>query len=517
MATRSSPWWSKDSLTRAFHTVSTARPVFAGRTRGSEMPSDRLQEDQPQCLSELLLPADTQIMTLPPGAVRMPAIRVMIARSESRSTMRFFNTAGPIRPEKHYCIPALERLDMDEVLRLVRDDKYFVLHAPRQTGKTSILIALQGLLNRQGYHCLYATVEGASTAGQDLERAIGTVLANLAFEARDELGDPFLDEVWPGVLAGSRSCVDGGAGALVAGVAEAARAADRRDRRLAGRIAALGAPAVARGLPQASGRLSAKRGAVRDAGHARLPHGLDGQSLQHRREVAASGGLQPGGNAGVARPAYRRDGAGVHGGGAGDGLGADPWPAVAGERAGAGGLLRERGRARPLARRDGRRHRRRAGAAHPEPGDPSGPVGAQAQGGSRAAGDRAAVERQRPPPRHQPRHRIRAGSRPDRERCAAAHRQPDLCRGDPARTDLRSPGRDRGRLGLVRRRRRRPRHGEGRRSRRSSARTRSTGRTASRTRRPGRSFCCRRFCSGCSTAAGGSNESSGWVGGASTC
>ena len=45
--------------------------------------------------------------------------------------MRFFNTAGPVKPEKHYFIPALERLDVDEALRLVRNEKYFVLHAPR--------------------------------------------------------------------------------------------------------------------------------------------------------------------------------------------------------------------------------------------------------------------------------------------------------------------------------------------------------------------------------------------------
>ena len=117
--------------------------------------------------------------------------------------MRFFNTEGPIRSEKHYCIPALERLDMDEVLRLVRDEKYFVLHAPRQTGKTSILLALQGLLNGQGYHCLYATVEAAGASGDDAEKTMRTVLASLAYEARDELDDPFLAEVWPGVLAES--------------------------------------------------------------------------------------------------------------------------------------------------------------------------------------------------------------------------------------------------------------------------------------------------------------------------
>ena len=50
--------------------------------------------------------------------------------------MRFFNTAGPVKPEDHYCIPPLERFDLEEVLALVRMKKYFVLHAPRQTGKT---------------------------------------------------------------------------------------------------------------------------------------------------------------------------------------------------------------------------------------------------------------------------------------------------------------------------------------------------------------------------------------------
>ena len=49
--------------------------------------------------------------------------------------MRFFNTAGPIQPDINYCIPPLERLDLDDVLELIRTRKYFVLHAPRQTGK----------------------------------------------------------------------------------------------------------------------------------------------------------------------------------------------------------------------------------------------------------------------------------------------------------------------------------------------------------------------------------------------
>ena len=75
--------------------------------------------------------------------------------------MRFFNTAGPIKPEWHYCIPPLERLNIDEVHALIRDAKYFVLHAPRQTGKTSALLALRDLLNAENdFHCVYVNVEG---------------------------------------------------------------------------------------------------------------------------------------------------------------------------------------------------------------------------------------------------------------------------------------------------------------------------------------------------------------------
>ena len=61
--------------------------------------------------------------------------------------VRFFNTTGPVRPERHYAVPPLSRLSLDEALGLVRTARYFVLHAPRQTGKTSVLLALQDLLN----------------------------------------------------------------------------------------------------------------------------------------------------------------------------------------------------------------------------------------------------------------------------------------------------------------------------------------------------------------------------------
>ena len=58
--------------------------------------------------------------------------------------MRAFNTAGPVRADRDYQIAPLSRIDLEEVLGLIRDEKYFVLHAPRQTGKTSALLGRPG-------------------------------------------------------------------------------------------------------------------------------------------------------------------------------------------------------------------------------------------------------------------------------------------------------------------------------------------------------------------------------------
>ena len=114
--------------------------------------------------------------------------------------MRFFNTAGPVKAEMHYCIPPLERLDAEAALKLVRTHSYFVLHAPRQTGKTSSLLALRDLLNERGYRCVYASIEGARTTRDDIREAVRVVLDSLAAEAETTLGDGFLDEAWPGML-----------------------------------------------------------------------------------------------------------------------------------------------------------------------------------------------------------------------------------------------------------------------------------------------------------------------------
>ena len=118
--------------------------------------------------------------------------------------MRRFNTEGPVRPDLHYCIAPLARLDdVDRVLGLVRDMRYFVLHAPRQTGKTSALLALRDLLNAGAagdLHCAYVNVEAAQAQRENVERAIRVIVGQMASRARAS-GDGFLYEAWPAIFA----------------------------------------------------------------------------------------------------------------------------------------------------------------------------------------------------------------------------------------------------------------------------------------------------------------------------
>ena len=79
--------------------------------------------------------------------------------------MRLFNTAGPVVPEDDYHIPPLDRVDRDEVLSLIKGKRYFILHAPRQTGKTSALRALMKDLNESGrYRAAYVNVGSGQAA-----------------------------------------------------------------------------------------------------------------------------------------------------------------------------------------------------------------------------------------------------------------------------------------------------------------------------------------------------------------
>ncbi len=118
--------------------------------------------------------------------------------------MRFFNTAGPVRRDLHYCLPSLERINLEDVLMLIQQQKYFVLHAPRQVGKTTLLLALRDYLNQGGaFHCVYTNVENAQAARENVAKGMQAILYGLGSAARTTLDDAFPAEAWPEIMAES--------------------------------------------------------------------------------------------------------------------------------------------------------------------------------------------------------------------------------------------------------------------------------------------------------------------------
>lgn len=80
--------------------------------------------------------------------------------------MRFFNTAGPVNPENHYTVTS--RFRSGELDLLIQQQQYFILHAPRQTGKTSTIEHYVNQLNSEArFAALYVNLEAAQTARQN--------------------------------------------------------------------------------------------------------------------------------------------------------------------------------------------------------------------------------------------------------------------------------------------------------------------------------------------------------------
>ena len=73
--------------------------------------------------------------------------------------MRYFNTAGPCNKADHYMIDAASRLQgVDQMIDM---KQYFVIHAARQSGKTTCLLDLTIRLNAEGNcHAVYCSLEG---------------------------------------------------------------------------------------------------------------------------------------------------------------------------------------------------------------------------------------------------------------------------------------------------------------------------------------------------------------------
>ena len=86
----------------------------------------------------------------------------------------YFNVSGPCVPGKHYMLPAQERCQ--GLLDLIEQEQYFVIHAARQSGKTTLLFELADRLNASGeYYALYCSLEtlrGIPAAAEGIPRVL---------------------------------------------------------------------------------------------------------------------------------------------------------------------------------------------------------------------------------------------------------------------------------------------------------------------------------------------------------
>ncbi len=100
---------------------------------------------------------------------------------------KFFNIAGSVIPGKHYLLPL--RLDYKKIDELISRSYYFILHAPRQTGKTSAILQLIHILNKEDkFTPLYVNVESAQTARNNVKLGIDTILGLIKSRILDTYG-----------------------------------------------------------------------------------------------------------------------------------------------------------------------------------------------------------------------------------------------------------------------------------------------------------------------------------------
>jgi hypothetical protein len=112
----------------------------------------------------------------------------------AKVSQKFFNIAGPCFPTEHYMLPAVERLPNLNDLFLTKS--YFVLHAPRQSGKTTAIMAMVDEINRgDDYYALYLDLESLERIS-DLPTGLSNIITKIFMSLNDsgirELSESFI-------------------------------------------------------------------------------------------------------------------------------------------------------------------------------------------------------------------------------------------------------------------------------------------------------------------------------------
>jgi hypothetical protein len=103
---------------------------------------------------------------------------------------KFFNASGPCNAEKHYMVEIDSRIQ--NIHTLIENERYFILHAPRQTGKTTCMKYIVSKLNQeQKYLAIYVNIESAQAVKNDVERANRIVLSILKRNIKSQIDHPY--------------------------------------------------------------------------------------------------------------------------------------------------------------------------------------------------------------------------------------------------------------------------------------------------------------------------------------
>ncbi|MBF2063105.1 MAG: ATP-binding protein [Calothrix sp. C42_A2020_038] len=108
---------------------------------------------------------------------------------------RWFNIAGPCQADIHYMLSPTTRLpDLEE---LIQQRSYFVVHAPRQTGKTTAMLALAKQLTATGrYAAVMVSVEVGSAFNHDPSAAELAILETWRDTIEDILPTELQPPIW---------------------------------------------------------------------------------------------------------------------------------------------------------------------------------------------------------------------------------------------------------------------------------------------------------------------------------
>jgi type II secretory pathway predicted ATPase ExeA len=116
--------------------------------------------------------------------------------------MRFFNVAGPCNPADHYMLPATARLPT--VQRLLDQKAYFVIHGPRQSGKTTAMIELARQVTAAGrYAAALVSMEVGAAFNDDPGAAELAILSAWRMWA-ERLPAGLRPPAWPDAPEGQR-------------------------------------------------------------------------------------------------------------------------------------------------------------------------------------------------------------------------------------------------------------------------------------------------------------------------